>query len=109
MFTLKDLQKEKRELEKNFERDNVVKRIKKLFPDCYEIPKPIRPSAKGTPDRQFVINGKFVAIETKRSDGKATAKQLERIDAIRKAGGIAFVAFTWEEVETMLREKGVLK
>lgn len=109
MFTLNDIKKEKRELEKNFERDGVVKKIKKLFPDCYEIPKPIRPSSKGTPDRQFLINGTFVAIETKRSDGEATKKQLERIDCINKAGGIAFVAYTWQDIEDILKSKGVIK
>ena len=109
MFTLEDIKKEKHELEKNFEREGVVKKIKALFPDCYEIPKPVRPSSKGTPDRQFLINGTFVAIETKKSDGKATQKQLERIDCIRKAGGIAFVAKTWSDIETVLKEKGVIK
>ena len=108
MFTLNDIKKEHRGLEKTFERADVVKKIKELFPDCYEIPKPIRPSSKGTPDRQFCINGRFIAIETKAKNGKPTPKQLERIYAIRKAGGIALVAWTWDEVEKELRDKGVL-
>ena len=108
MFTLNDIKKEHRGLEKTFERTDVVKKIKELFPDCYEIPKPIRPSSKGTPERQFCINSRFVAIETKAKNGKPTPKQLERIDAIRKAGGIALVAWTWDEVEKELRDKGVL-
>ena len=109
MFTLEDINKEKRGLEKTFERNEVVKKIKAMFPDCYEIPKPIRPSSKGTPDRQFLINGRFIAIETKNKTGKPTAKQIERIASIRKAGGIAFVARTWAEVEDILIKEGVIK
>lgn len=106
MFTEKDLIKPKK-LEKSFERGILVKRIKQLFPDCYEIPKPVRPSSKGTPDRQFVINGKFIAIEAKKEKtGRAAALQLQRIEEIRKAGGIAFIAVTWEDVQKNL--KGVL-
>ena len=107
MFTLNDLQKPKK-LEKSFERNTIVRRLHQLFPDCYEIPKPVRPSSKGTPDRQFVIEGKFIAIEAKKQDtGRASQLQLKRIQDIRKAGGIAFIADTWEDVEINL--KGVFK
>ena len=41
----------------------MVKKIKQMFPDCYEIPKPMMPSSRGTPDRMFVINGKFIAMQ----------------------------------------------
>ena len=107
MFTINDLAKPNK-LEKSFERNTLVKRIKKIFPDCYEIPKPVRPSSKGTPDRQFCIEGKFIAIEAKREkDGKPSPLQLKRIEEIRKAGGIAFIADTWQDVVDNL--KGVFK
>lgn len=107
MFTIKDLAKTNK-LEKAFERNTLVKKIKKIFPDCYEIPKPVRPSSKGTPDRQFVINGKFVAIEAKREkEGRPSPSQLQRIEDIRKAGGIAFIADTWQDIVDNL--KGVFE
>lgn len=107
MFTMDDLTKPKR-LEKSFERDTLVKRIKKIFPDCYEIPKPVRPSSKGTPDRQFCIDGKFIAIEAKQEKkGRPSSLQLKRIEEIRKSGGIAFIAETWEDVVENL--KGVFE
>ena len=107
MFTINDLAKPNK-LEKSFERNTLVKRIKKIFPDCYEIPKPVRPSSKGTPDRQFCIEGKFIAIEAKREkDGKPSPLKLKRIEEIRKAGGIAFIADTWQDVVDNL--KGVFK
>ena len=107
MFTMDDLTKPKR-LEKSFERDTLVKRIKKIFPNCYEIPKPVRPSSKGTPDRQFCIDGKFIAIEAKQEKkGRPSPLQLKRIEEIRKSGGIAFIAETWEDVVENL--KGVFE
>lgn len=107
MFTMNDLSKPQK-LEKSFERNTLVKKIKKIFPDCYEIPKPVRPSSKGTPDRQFVIEGKFVAIEAKQEKkGKPSPLQIKRIEEIRKAGGIAFIADTWQDVVDNL--KGVFK
>ena len=107
MFELKDLKKSEK-LEKNFERNTVVKKLKALFPDCYEIPKSVRPSSKGTPDRQFVINGKFVAIEAKRQNkGVIAPIQIKRIEDIRKAGGYAFFADSWEDVVDNL--KGVFE
>ena len=100
-LTLKDLNKSN-PLEKTFEA-KMVKEIKKMFPDCYEIPKPIRPSMRGTPDRMFVINGKFIAIETKRAKNSKTATaQLQRIEEINKAGGYAVIAKEWKDVEDLL-------
>lgn len=106
-LTMKDLKK-MNPLESSFE-EKMVKKIKKLFPDCYEIPKPIRPSMRGTPDRMFVINGKFIAIETKRVKNSVTAqKQLERLDNVNRAGGYGCVAKEWETVENLLKDAGLL-
>ena len=107
-LSLDDLNKSN-PLEKSFE-TSMVKKIKQMFPDCYEIPKPIRPSTRGTPDRMFVINGKFVAIETKRAKNSKTATmQKERIKDVHKAGGFALVAKDWETVEEFLTRVGIIK
>ena len=100
-LSLDDLNKSN-PLEKSFEA-SMVKKIKQMFPDCYEIPKPIRPSTRGTPDRMFVINGKFVAIETKRAKNSKTATmQKERIAEINKAGGYAIIAKNLDDVSELL-------
>lgn len=95
-------------LEKKIERKDIVKEIKRLFPDSYAIPKPIRPSVRGVPDRMFCINGRLVAIEVKRDGGVVAEKQLEHIDKINKAGGLAFVAYSMEEVREVLIKEGLL-
>jgi hypothetical protein len=43
--------------------------------------------------------GRFLAIEVKRPGGKPTPEQLQFIDTINQAGGLAFVAHSIEEVE----------
>lgn len=50
----------------------------------------------------------FVGIECKRPGGKLRPEQAACIDAIRKAGGLAFVATSLEDVETALRAEGLL-
>ena len=69
--------KKSKVLEKKIERTDIVKEIKKLFPDSYAIPKPIRPSVRGVPDRMFCINGRLVAIEVKRDGGVVSEKQID--------------------------------
>lgn len=106
-LSMKDLNKPN-SLERTFE-TNLVSRIKRMFPECYEIPKPIRPSSRGTPDRMFVINGVFIAIETKRAKNSVTARaQIDRLDSINKAGGFGCVAKDWETVENLLIDAGLL-
>lgn len=106
MITTKDLVKTVRK-EGNFEKD-MVKKIKELFPSCYEIPKPIMPSSKGTPDRLFVIRGKFVALETKRSKDYKVAKiQEKRLEEIRLAGGYGGIVKNWDEVVDVLTRAGL--
>ena len=107
MFSVDDIQKPNPK-ENSFER-SLVKKIKSMFPSCYEIPKPIRPSSTGTPDRQFLINGKFVAFETKRAKNSATRKkQIERIEAIINAGGFAGVVKSIEEGFDILHNAGLM-
>src|SRR5690348_4900051 len=46
--------------------------------------------------------GRFLAIEVKRPGGKATQEQQHFIDTINAAGGLAFVAYSVEEVQDRL-------
>jgi Holliday junction resolvase len=50
-------------------------------------------STSGTPDILACINGYFLAIEVKAPEGKPSELQLAKIAEIRKAGGLAYVAY----------------
>jgi hypothetical protein len=58
----------------------------------------------GIPDKVGVCCGRFVALELKRSGGKATALQLWTIEQINKCGGYAVVVDpeTWPVVRSKL-------
>ena len=47
----------------------------------------------GVPDLLVCYNGKFIGIEIKAETGHASELQLNTIEQIKKAGGIAFVLF----------------
>ena len=61
-------------------------------------------SENGTPDILACVNGYFLAIEVKADNGKPTELQLAKIDAIRKAGGFAYVAYPsgWEKLKDII-------
>lgn len=61
-------------------------------------------SENGTPDILACVNGYFLAIEVKAQDGKPTELQLAKIDAIRKAGGFAYVAYPsgWNRLKDVI-------
>lgn len=63
----------------------------------------------GTPDLIACINGYFIAIEVKREKGgRVTPIQLRKIQDIKDAGGIAFVANNVELVKENLQNEGVI-
>ena len=47
----------------------------------------------GIPDILACINGYFVGIEVKAQNGRPSELQLHHVQAIRKAGGFAFVLY----------------
>lgn len=61
-------------------------------------------SENGTPDILACVNGYFIAIEVKAQDGKPTELQLAKIDAIRKAGGFAYVVYPsgWNRLKDVI-------
>lgn len=63
----------------------------------------------GVPDILCCSNGgKFIGIEVKRPGQKPKPIQKAFLDTINSLGGIAFSAVSVEEVESNLKERGVL-
>lgn len=54
-------------------------------------------------------NGRFIAIEVKRKNGKLRPEQEQFIDKVNQNGGLAFVARSVDDVETALRKEGVIE
>ena len=61
-------------------------------------------SENGTPDVLVCIKGYFLAIEVKAQTGKASELQLVKVDAIRKAGGFAYVVYPsgWDKLKDII-------
>ena len=62
----------------------------------------------GVPDIVACVNGTFVGIEVKRPGGIIAPLQTYNIEQIRKNGGVAFVAYSVEEVQEELRRFHVI-
>ena len=58
-----------------------------------------------TPDMVGKTVAIFLAVEVKNATGKPTADQQNFIDLVNSYGGIAFIARTIEEAESMLEER----
>jgi Holliday junction resolvase len=52
----------------------------------------------GVPDIIACLNGRFVGIEVKRPGGIVSPLQQYNIDEIHRSGGVAFVAYSVEDV-----------
>ncbi len=63
----------------------------------------------GVPDIIACINGYFVAIEIKRPGGVVSPLQQFNIDEIHRNGGVAFVAYSVEDVHKQLHALRVSK
>ena len=61
-------------------------------------------SEVGLPDLMGVRGGVFLALEIKGPKGRTTAMQEKWVRDIRRAGGVAGVARSVEDVEEILRE-----
>ena len=82
-------------------------KIKRYFKDrgCYRVKYHGNYfSENGTPDILACVNGYFLAIEVKAQNGKPSEFQLAKIDAIRKAGGFAYVAYPsgWSKLKDVI-------
>lgn len=61
-------------------------------------------SKSGVPDIIACVNGRFVAIEVKKPDGRVSELQKANIKLIKQSGGVAFVAYSLEEAKRYLKE-----
>jgi Holliday junction resolvase len=70
--------------------------------------KVVKATKAGVPDVICCMNGKFIAIEVKRSGKQPEPLQIYNAQRIEKAGGIAICAHSVEELKTELTKKGML-
>ena len=61
-------------------------------------------SRAGTPDITACLNGRFIAIEVKQPGGVVSPLQVAHIELIKKAGGVAFVAYSLQETKENLKK-----
>lgn len=87
-----------------------VKKYLNTLPGCWHYsPMQNGMGITGLPDIVAVINGRFVGIECK-APGKeknTTANQDRVLDAIRRAGGVAFVASSVEQVVSVFSDRSI--
>lgn len=82
-----------------------IKKLLKAYGAYYEMPVPGGFGKSGL-DFDVCYNGFFLAIEAKKPGGKPTPRQLQTMEAIKKAGGAAVIV---DGVETLLQLEGWLK
>lgn len=65
-----------------------------------------RMTRSGVPDILACINGFFVAIEVKASNGRPSDLQVWNRDQIRKAGGISIIVYPdqWEDFQLLIQD-----
>lgn len=63
----------------------------------------------GCPDLLFCLAGRFCACECKKKGGRLRPEQAAVIDAINRAGGVAFVATSIDDAERALRAEGLIR
>lgn len=82
-----------------------VKAALAALPNCWA-EKIQQQTIRGTPDFLICIGGYFVALELKR-DGRQKPEPLQKrkLDMVRRAGGLAIVAYpsNWPEVLSVLK------
>ena len=78
----------------------------KTYPDSiFFFPASNRYSQIGVSDLIGCIDGKFIAIEVKTNVGRVTEMQRRFIDSVLKAGGVAGVCRSVEDVEELLKNR----
>ena len=91
--------------EKKFE--NKIKEFLKTLPNCWFFKHWAGMySQKGIPDIMCCINGRFVGLEVKASNGRPSPLQVRCVKLINEAGGYAVIVYPkdWEQVRNDLIE-----
>jgi hypothetical protein len=86
-------------------RPKILKFLNSLPRSDFEVSGPGSPTGK--PDITGVLDGRYVAVETKILGKDAMRHQAYRIWKLRKAGAVAFVARSVEETKRGLRDGGI--
>ena len=60
-------------------------------------------NVKGISDILCCYRGRYVAIEVKGKGGRASADQLEFLESVNLSGGVAFLAYSLDDVLEKLR------
>lgn len=81
--------------------------LKSIGAYCFKVHGSIYMRA-GMPDVICCLNGLFIGIETKDGDNIPSELQKAHIRQIKKAGGLAFVAYSVKDVEDKFREEGLI-
>ena len=69
---------------------------------CWAI-KVVIANERGCPDLLCCINGKFIGMEVKQESGRPTPLQLAQMQRIWKAGGLAYVVKSLDEVKHIVK------
>lgn len=101
----------------NIREKDILRQIRQflsmLGPRCYVVRQhQSLGSARGVPDLTGCIyhphgGGRFFAIEVKGPRGRVTKHQAQHLEAVQKAGGIAVVARSLDDVLAAFREAGL--
>lgn len=70
--------------------------------------RPVKIGAPGQYDVHASLKGRFIAIDAKTENDHLTRLQRNYGDAVRKAGGVAFAAYSTEDVANRLKVEGLL-
>ena len=84
-------------------KNKVMEHLRKTYGKNIWIYKACDMFTSGIPDILGVLEGKFIAIELKVGKNKPTKLQLHTVEKIRKAGGLADVCWSLEEVKEVLK------
>jgi hypothetical protein len=69
---------------------------------------PVKIGTKGVLDINACMKGRFVAIDAKMGRDRLSPTQTNYVQAVERAGGIAFAAWSVDDVANRLRMEGLL-
>lgn len=70
--------------------------------------RPVKVGVPGQYDLHAVVRGKFIAIDAKTGSDRLRRGQCNYRDAVQKAGGIAFAAYSTDDVANRLKMEGLI-
>ena len=74
-----------------------------MFENCVLV-REANPNVSGTADLLLCYNGRFIACELKAIDGVASPQQLKFIEDVKKAGGLAAICESLQDIWNLLNQ-----